>query len=230
MKVTIACLEPLRRLFRSLDPAIAACGFDTLPAADAHAPLMSLPKLLGTCLADVPANVPYFRTDALAPALLRTAPPPRIGLVWAGRPEYRADRTRSFSPEVFRRLVSALAPVGARLFSLQVGARRSDLRDAPAPILDLGGDFSDFADTAAAIDGLDLLISIDSAVAHLAGALGRPVWVMLAYVPEWRWLEGRSDSPWYPTMRLFRQPRAGDWESVIADLKAALPAAFPSAS
>ncbi|HEY0837598.1 MAG TPA: hypothetical protein VGE72_27030, partial [Azospirillum sp.] len=111
-----------------------------------------------------------------------------------------------------------------RFFGLQMGAGRADLDRVPVPpsFTDLGGDLGDFADTAAAMAGLDLVISSCTAPAHLAGALGVPVWVLLAHAPDWRWLLDRADSPWYPTARLFRQHRAGDWTDVVGRVAAAL--------
>jgi ADP-heptose:LPS heptosyltransferase len=116
-----------------------------------------------------------------------------------------------------------LSVPGIRWYGLQVGERAADLaRLPPGMVTDLSPDFADFAETAAAMANLDLVISVDTSVAHLAGALGRPGWIMLAFVPAWQWLLDREDSPWYPTLRLFRQPRPGDWESVVARMTADL--------
>lgn len=228
LDVTVVSSAPLQRLFRSLNPPVNVCSFDAFPDADAHAPLMSLPRLLGTRLENVPADVPYLRAEVVPPSSVRTAPFPRVGIAWAGRPEQHADRMRSLTADGIRRLCSALASCGAHLFSLQVGPRRDDLRHAWVSIVDLGGDFADFADTAAAISGLDLVISVDSSVAHLAGALGRPVWLMVSHVPEWRWLDTRIDNPWYPTFRLFRQPKESDWTSVFAEIEQEFAESFAS--
>jgi precorrin-6B methylase 2 len=158
----------------------------------------------------------------------------KVGLVWAGDPDHLRDRYRSIP-------LALLAPLteveGVRFYSLQKGERAQQIGSTPsfASIVDLGPELCDFAETAAVIGELDLLICVDTSVAHLAGALGMPVWVLVPMPADWRWLEGREDSPWYPTMRLFRQVRQGDWEEVIGRVKAALaatsrrPAPRPSA-
>ena len=140
----------------------------------------------------------------------------RIGIVWAGNPNHKNDRRRSIDPL----LLAPLAQIpGARWFSLQKDS--SPAKDAGFAS-HLGAELADFADTAAAIENLDLVISVDTAVAHLAGALGKPTWTLLPFAPDWRWLLDRDDSPWYPTMRLFRQPEPGDWTAVISAVAAAL--------
>jgi tetratricopeptide (TPR) repeat protein len=189
-----------------------------------HCPLPSLPLACGTTLATIPADVPYLivppEAAARWPERVR-AEGLRVGLAWAGNPRQKRDGQRSMS-------LAALAPLGAvdgvRFFSLQKGAAAAQLAAAPFPIVDLSSDLADFAETAAAAAALDLVISVDTSVAHLAGALGLPVWVMLAHVADWRWLSGRDGSPWYPTARLFRQPRRGDWGEVAARVAAALAA------
>jgi tetratricopeptide (TPR) repeat protein len=216
-RVTVACPEPLRRLFEGLAPTIRTCPLDAAPEVDAQASLMSLPHLLGIAGNSMPAEVPYLHPISPAPPQVLATARPRIGLAWAGRPEYHGDRLRSMTLETFRTLAATLSQEDVRLFSLQVGPRRDDLRGVTT-IVDLGGEFRDFADTAAAIAALDLVIAVDSSVTHLAGALGCPTWVMLQRVAEWRWLKGRTDSPWYPTMRLFRQARLGDWPSLIMEV------------
>ncbi|MDR3511696.1 MAG: tetratricopeptide repeat-containing glycosyltransferase family protein [Caulobacteraceae bacterium] len=205
------------------------------PAFDRHAPLMSLPLALGTELESVPAATPYLSADPEAAAQWgrRLAGPPglRVGLVWAGasRPDQPiaagVDRRRSLS-------LDALAPLaavrGARFFSLQKGVAAGQLADAarrgwdgPA-IADHTAALNDFADTAALVANLDLVISCDTSVAHLAGAMGKPVWILSRFDGCWRWLSGRDDSPWYPTARLFRQAAPGDWPEVVARVAAAL--------
>src|SRR5262249_41651337 len=146
---------------------------------------------------------------------------PRVGLVWAGNPSFPRDHLRS--PRLAP-LAAFLELPGVRWFGLQVGAGRDDLagRPLPATFTDLGPELTDFAATAAAMAELDLVISSCTASAHLAGALGRPTWVMLPLAPDWRWLLGRDDSPWYPTARLFRQTAAGRWDDVAARLGAEL--------
>jgi hypothetical protein len=185
---------------------------------------MSLPRALRVATtADIPAKVPYLRVPDGARAAIepRRAGELRVGIAWAGRPTHRNDRNRSLS-------LSALAPLaarpGVRLYAVQVGERAAELAGLPwrDEIVDLAPQLADFALTAAAIGELDLIISVDTAVAHLAGALAKPCWVLLPFAPDWRWLLERRDSPWYPTLRLFRQARAGDWAGVIERVAAAL--------
>lgn len=192
-----------------------------------HAPLLSLPVAFGTELATVPADIPYLRADPVAVAewrarLARSGL--KVGLVWAGRPEHNRDRHRSLP-------LSQLAPLAAvenvSFFALQKGAALAEAEHAP-PGMEIGilsPLLGDFADTAAAIMALDLVISVDTSVAHLAGALGKPLWLLLPFAPDWRWLEARSDSPWYPTARLFRQREWRRWDSVVAAASEALKAA-----
>jgi tetratricopeptide (TPR) repeat protein len=196
---------------------VIPCGAD-LPDFVLQCPLASLPHAFGTELATVPAQIPYIKvprsdTRAWAPRLGGQAP--RVGLVWAGEPTQKWDRARSL------RRLSLLAPLGEidglRFFSLQKGAAAEQASHPPAglKLVDLSPHLHDFADTAAAIAGLDLVITTDTSVVHLAGALGKPVWIMLAHVADWMYLIGRDDTPWYPTARLFRQPVLGAWEPVI---------------
>jgi hypothetical protein len=183
-----------------------------------HCPLVSLPHVLGTELASVPAQIPYITVPQEASQVWAARlgdSGPRIGLVWAGDPAQKWDRVRSI------RQLPLLAPLGhvggLRFFSLQKGAAAKQALNPPSGmnLVDLSPYIHDFADTAAAIAGLDLVITTCTSVAHLAGALGKPVWIMLAYAADWIWLIGREDSPWYPTARLFRQPALGAWNPVI---------------
>jgi tetratricopeptide (TPR) repeat protein len=195
---------------------------EALPGFDLHCPLMSLPLAFDTTLATIPSAVPYISlsenardwTDWLGG---RT---PRIGLVWSGNPNHLNDHNRSVPLE----RILPLLDVEAQFISLQKGARerdrallaeRRDIRDAEAEL-------ASFADTASLMRQLDLVISVDTSVAHLAGSLGRPLWVLLPYVADWRWLTGRDDSPWYPTARLFRQSAARQWNEVVANVRTAL--------
>ncbi len=193
---------------------------DTLPAFDLHCPLLSLPLAFGTTVETIPAALPYA-VDAAAAARWRARIGDgefKAGLVWAGNPQHKNDRNRSVAIERLRPLFGV---PGVTWFSLQVGARAGDLARLPAGTLtDLSDGLTDFAETAAAIANLDVVIAADTAAAHLAGSLGKPVWIMLPYVPDWRWLLGRDDSPWYPSARLFRQPARGDWENVISRVAA----------
>ena len=207
-RVIFEVQKPLLRLFQGLEGAAVLLGEgESPPVFDYHAPLLSLPLMFGTTLDRVPAEVPYLRSQPVENA-------GATGLCWAGNPGYANDHNRSIP-------LAKLAPVldveGARFVSLQRNLRAGDEEIlAWRPNVDGEQDQRgrDLADTAALIAGLDLVITVDTAVAHLAGALGRDVWVLLPFSAHWAWLRQREDSPWYPTARLFRQPRIGDWESV----------------
>ena len=196
---------------------------EALPAFDFHCPLSSLPLAFDTTLNSIPSVTPYLSVGDNGTAWkqrLSSMDSPRVGLVWAGNPNHRNDHNRSISLETLLPLLD----VKAQFFSLQKEVRPHDqalLRER-TEIIDLGSELRSFAETAAVIENLDLLISVDTSVAHLAGALGRPVWIFLPYVPDWRWLLMRTDSPWYPTARLFRQSEARDWQSVVRQASAAL--------
>ena len=216
-RVIIECQRELQRLFQSLEgvAAVIAIG-DPLPAFQFHCPMVSLPFAFGTTLETVPSRVPYLHPDAADAAQWRSRLSPidgqRIGLAWAGNPLHRNDRNRSRRLEQFAPLAKIS---GTQFFSLQKGDPGQQVPSAPFPIIDHTSDLKDFAATAALIANLDLVITVDTAVAHLAGALGKPVWTLLPHMPEWRWMTGRADSPWYPTMQLFRQSSKGNWNSVI---------------
>lgn len=194
------------------------------PTFDMHCHLMTLPMALDVRLADLPGAMPYLSSD---PARLRTwqkrladLPRPLVGLVWAGRPTHFNDANRSMS-------LATLAPLAhddVTFVSIQKGDAAAQAKAPPAGmrIVNLGDEIADFDDTAAILTLLDLLISVDSAPVHLAGALGRPAWVMLPFVPDWRWLLERDDTPWYPSLRLFRQSAVGDWSNVITGMAHAL--------
>jgi hypothetical protein len=207
-----------------------------LPAFDCHAPLLSLPLAFRTELASIPAGTPYLSADNAdtqrwAQRLAGDgAPALKVGLVWAGgnRPHVaelrKTDSRRSVT-------LDTLGPVldvpHVRFYSLQKGPAAQQLRDKPAfgeRIIDYTNELDDFADTAALVENLDLVITVDTAVAHLAGALNKPVWIMNRFDTCWRWLLDRTDSPWYPGVRLFRQPALGDWDSVVKALRDALSA------
>lgn len=236
-RVIVECQPPLLRLFRrslveegGSVAEVVARGTPP-PPFDAQAPLMSLPHLCGTTLASVPASVPYLAADPAAVADWRRRLPAlpstgdiRVGLAWAGNPAHLNDRNRSLPPaEAAALLRPLLATPGTRFVSLQVGdASATAAALAAAGLMDRTADIRDFDDTAALIAALDLVISVDTAVGHLAGALARPVWMMVPTIPEWRWLIDRDDSPWYPSLRLFRQPQPGDWAGVLANVIAAL--------
>jgi Flp pilus assembly protein TadD len=205
-------------------PAIVRAG-DVLPAFDLVCPLMSLPAILGTTEATIPAEVPYLAAEPGAVARWRERIGDhgfRVGIAWQGNPSRREDTGRSIRLEHFLPLASV---PGVRLISLQRDTGAEQLASGML-VETLGDDFDSgpdgFIDTAAVMMNLDLVISSDTAIPHLAGALGRPVWVALRAVPDWRFMLERTDSPWYPTMRLFRQTARDQWEPVFAALKDAL--------
>jgi tetratricopeptide (TPR) repeat protein len=202
---------------------------EPLPGFDFHCPLLSLPLALGTTLQTIPRSVPYLEA---APQLVsqweeRLSPFGgfRIGIGWQGNPDYVSDHYRS---PPLRHFAGLSQVEGVRLVSLQKGAGAEQLRGSAAalPVSDFGDDLDGaagpFMDTAAILCDLDLVVTSDTALAHLAGALAVPVWVVLPYCPDWRWLLGREDCPWYPTMRLFRQKRLDDWGGVFTDVRAAV--------
>lgn len=206
---------------------VVAAG-DKLPPFDCHLALMSLPRLLGVTVENVQALPPYLTAPPSDwPKRLAEWPGRKVGLVWAGdaRPHdplaTAVDKRRSLSLEILKPLLEA---PGITFVSLQKGAGSGQLRklDADLRPQDGMGDIRDFADTAALVSALDLVITVDTAVAHLAGALGRPVWLLSRFDGCWRWLNGRDDTPWYPSVRLFRQTAPGDWAGVVARLAAAL--------
>ena len=214
---------------------IAKCltGDITLPRFDYHCPIISLPYVFGTTVETVPAKAPYVTADpdlahrrAARFNAARLPGGPRIGLVWSGEPRaydptaQALDARRSIPFETLRPLIGL---PGFAFVSLQMGRARSQVA---SPVYDPMGDVGDFADTAAIVANLDLVVSVDTSVAHLAGAMGKPVYLLDRYDNCWRWLTGRTDSPWYPMLRIFRQPRVGDWASPVADAAAALKAEF----
>ena len=215
-RVIFECPAPLVRLFGSLQGVdqVIAKG-DALPAFDRHCALMSLARCFKTTLDAIPAPVPYLSSPGKTPELPgRAGANPgdlKIGLAWAGNPTHQNDRHRSIS---LKGLQPLLAQAGATFYSLQVPPDPALAALAPA-VVDLSPLIRDYADTAALVSQLDLVIAVDTSVAHLAGALACPCWLLLPYAPDWRWLLGRADSPWYPTLRLFRQPRPGDWAAVV---------------
>ncbi len=198
---------------------------EPLPPFDFQAPVLSLPFLMKTRLDTVPCSVPYLTADpGLAEswrARLASRGGLRVGLIWGGRKTHAQDRLRSVALEA----CAALARIeGVTFYSLQKGEQGAQAKAPPAgmALIDWTGELADFADTAALMANLDLVISVDTAGAHLAGAMGRPVWLLNRHQTEWRWLLEREDSPWYPTMRIFRQPRPGDWPTVMERVAAAL--------
>jgi tetratricopeptide (TPR) repeat protein len=214
--------KPLFRLFdRLTGPEKVIAEGDPLPEFDFHVPLLSLPLAFGTTREIIPSPGPYLHATGTANS--------GIGLCWAGNPGYANDHNRSIPLALLRPLLDIPK---TRFISLQKNFRPGDEeilkgRDNLDVQSDRQGE--DFADTAALVAGMDLVITVDTAVAHLAGALGRPVWILLPFSAHWAWLRERADSPWYPTARLFRQPKIGDWESVVAQVAAALTERFCAA-
>lgn len=225
-RVILLCQAPLVRLMKGadgVDPVFSAIA--DLPPFDLQCTMLSLPLLFRTRVESIPAVVPYLKPH---PSLhqawgARLGPAPgrlRVGLAWAGSPTNKNDRYRSVSLEQ----LAPLARAGATFYSLQKGPAAAQAAHPPSgmELIDLTNDVQDFADTAALISNLDLVIAVDTAVAHLAGAMGKPAWVLLASEQDWRWLLKREDSPWYPTLRLFRQTTPGEWAETIERVAAAL--------
>jgi Flp pilus assembly protein TadD/glycosyltransferase involved in cell wall biosynthesis len=219
-RVIVECQKSLLRLLKTIPSITVVAQGELLPAFDLHAPLLSLPRLLRTTLATIPAAVPYLQLPAeyFPPQLpVPSGTQLKIGIAWAGDPKNPINRRRSCPLNQF---LTLLEIPGVTLYSLQKGAAAADLAQIQHDnLIDLGEQLQDFADTAAVVQQLDLVVTIDTALAHLAGALGHQVWVVLPFAPDWRWLLHRTDCPWYPTMRLFCQPRSGDWHSVFTQIR-----------
>jgi tetratricopeptide (TPR) repeat protein len=244
--VLFETIQPLMGLLNNyygvdelLDRASAA-RYDS--KADLYIPLMSLPGIFNTSLKTIPADTPYLYADAAKVRSWRRRlkkDATNIGIVWAGKPTAQYDSVKTSGLEhVDLKWAGApaskiadsrsngleyFAPLaqipGVRLYGLQKGPGASQARElVQLNVINLGEEFKDFSDTAAAIANLDLVVSVDTSVAHLAGAMGKPVWVLIPFVPDWRWMLEREDSPWYPSMRLFRQPKRGDWDTVFLQL------------
>jgi tetratricopeptide (TPR) repeat protein len=227
--VIVECRAELVRLFDMMAEQTPG-GFQIvprgqpLPPFDVHAPLLSLPRLFATTAATVPNALPYLHADPRDAAkwrdLLAGYAELKVALVWSGHPGHKNDKQRSMSTELLMPLTRL---PGIKFFSLQKRAATEDKAIvSQLNLVDWTEQLHDFADTAALIAHLDLVIAVDTAVVHLAGAMGKPVWTLLPFVPDWRWLAERTDSPWYPSMRLFRQPAKADWASVIDRVAQAL--------
>ncbi|MBI2948763.1 MAG: tetratricopeptide repeat protein [Verrucomicrobia bacterium] len=223
-RVLVECDPSLKALFRSAEgiSAVISRG-EPLPGFDVHSPFLSLPRVLGTTLESVPNQVPYLRAPTDAVFELPRVPGLKVGLVWAGNPNHANDNARSMP-------LPCLSPIwtspGVAVFSLQLGAAQSQLNSVreAAQIIDLSPRLKDFGATAQAVSQLDLIIGVDTAVVHLAGSLGKAVWLLLPHVNDWRWGRESVESPWYPTLRIFRQTKPGDWsvpvERVAQELRA----------
>ncbi len=202
-----------------------------LPSLTHYIPMLSLPHVFATDEATIPNTVPYLRADPervehWRKRLAWADDGPRVGVVWAGNGQFAGDERRSPGFDPFRILFQV---PGVTFFSLQKGGGSKACigGDTPMNLFDLGPELASFDDTAAVIMNLDLVISSCTSPVHLAGALGKPVWVVLSTFPDWRWLRHREDSPWYPTARLFRQKNEGDWNEVLLRVAQALSRAFP---
>jgi len=227
--VVLACSREMEPTMRRMFPGIEVyTQWDLIPSYACFCPLSGLPRLHGTILQNIPPAGPPHRADpALAATwkaqLDRDIPPGlrRVGIAWAGRPTHNNDRNRSLA-------LADFAPIGAvegiALVSLQKGpaAAQAKTWQGRAPLIDPGAGIDTFEDTAALIDGLDLVVCVDTAVGHLAGVMGKPAWIMLPFAPDWRWLNGRTDTPWYPTLRLFRAPAPKRLDAAVAAVAAAL--------
>ena len=226
-KVIVRCAPELLGLFKGTSGVreVVARGAP-VPAFDVHCPLPSLPLVLGTVPENIPAQVPYIHAEPGHAAQWRArladgAAMYRVGLVWSSQSKHRTAPAKSLP-------LAVLAPLagipGVRFYSLQKGeaAREAQRPPAAMQLEDLSGELRDFSDTAAVVANLDLVISVDTAVAHLAGAMGRPAWTLLKFAPDWRWLLVREDCPWYPGMRLFRQKAPAAWHAVIEEVARAL--------
>jgi hypothetical protein len=227
--LAIACSADMIPLLRQVAPdALLFAGWADCPDHAAFCPLSGLPRLAGTRAETIPAPVPYLRADpvrvahwaarldGLVPRDMR-----RIRLIWAGRPTHGNDRNRTV-------LLTDLAAIGRlpgiALLALQKGPKTGQAGAwyGRAPLINVGAEIGDYDDTMAILANIDCLVTVDTSVAHLAGAMGRPVWVMLPFAPDWHWLLGRDDTPWYPTMRLFRQTSVQRWDDVLQAVAAAL--------
>jgi hypothetical protein len=223
-RIVLACQPELVDLLKQIQPLEECVPNDRVPPPhDVYCALLSLPAVLGTRPETIPASVPYLTPDPVKTEFWRKRlegeTRRKIGLAWAGRPIHPNDRNRSMSLSQ----LAGLADVpDAAFYSLQKREGSEQAAHAPMPLTDWTSELHDFTDTAALMANLDLIISVDTSVVHLAGALGRPVWVLLPFIPDWRWMFDRTDSVWYPTMRLFRQPALGDWKTPIGKLLEAL--------
>ena len=224
-KVTVAVHPPLRAIIGTLEGVEVGQHGDQIARPDFQCSMLDLPVAFKTELSSIPADVPYLSTVASYDDKWRGAVPCekrlRVGLVWAGGHQFERDDKRSIKLADFAPLLDS---ADTQFVSLQREVRDYDAAALAArpDILHFGERLQDFADTASIVAQLDVVISVDTSVAHLAGALGKPVWVMLPLVPDFRWMLKRTDSPWYPTAKLFRQKQAGGWADVITRLKVAL--------
>jgi hypothetical protein len=225
-KLILVCPAGLISIFQDLPgiDEIRTAGEISISSFDTYAALMSLPAILKTTLTNIPDQVPYLSVPSASNHFedIRQTPGPKIGLVWAGSTTHSNDGNRSATVQDFGPIIQNNP--NFNFYSLQVGDRVGEVQQFPSgsAIIDLSDRLTDYGATANAINHLDLVITVDTSVAHLAGALGKPVWNLLCYNPDWRWLLDRADSPWYPTMKLFRQPKPKDWSSVMIEVQTEL--------
>ncbi|MDD9918747.1 MAG: tetratricopeptide repeat protein [Rhodospirillaceae bacterium] len=224
-KISMLCEPELSRILETLEgvDAFYQMGSDATITYDVQIPLMSLPHRFGTTLETIPNSTPYVKVPSGTKAKIRRRKDTKLNVafVWAGRPTHSDDRFRSCAVNWFATLFDV---PGVDFYSIQWGPRAGELEPhlTKPNVFSMTDKLTDFAETAAIIDQVDLVIAIDTAVAHLAGALGKPVWTILPFGGEWRWLFRREDTPWYPNMRLFRQRILGDWRPVFQRMKAGL--------
>jgi tetratricopeptide (TPR) repeat protein len=234
-EVVVACSRELQPLIGQI-PGIAQMfdRWEVAPACAAYLPLSGLPRLHGTRLDSIPAEMtPYLTPDPAKVAkwkarLDQLAAPHhrRVGLVWAGRPTHKNDRNRSVA---LNRLSAITDLDGITFVSLQKGPAEAQVAEyfGNAPLINLGPEIDEFTDSLAIMEGLGLVVTVDTAIGHLAGAMGQRAFIMLPYAPDWRWLEKRGDTPWYPSVRLFRPPGPRDWDAVSAEVARAIKALLP---
>ncbi len=221
-RVILLCQPPLVRLLQTLEGVHQVVDkAEAMPPINYHCSVMSLPYVVQSTWATLPTHVPYLKVPEDACKRLPQAhmgDTLKVGVAWAGHHGTTHDRERSIA---FHQFAVLFDSPGVTFYSLQKGEHAEALKQLPDPaaVIDLAPQLADFADTAAYIVQLDLVITVDTSVAHLTGALGKEVWILLPYAADWRWMLEREDSPWYPTARLFRQSRSGDWDSVIARVK-----------
>jgi hypothetical protein len=229
-QVILAAHPEIADLLRTIPGVTRVVRFgEAMPNFHTYARLLSLPKIFDTTLWNIPHDVPYIRApwgrvEHWRARLANDPPGKKIGLVWAGSAKHTNDARRSMHLADF----SPLGEIhGATFYSLQKGARQEETQNPPGNLrlMDLGNEIRDLTDLAALLDVLDLLITVDTAPAHVAGAMGKNVWTLLPQTPDWRWMLNRADSPWYPSMRILRQPAMNDWAAVVLQLRDALAAA-----
>jgi len=227
-RVVLQVHAALKPLLAGLEgAALVVARGEPLPAFDCQCPVMSLPYAMKTELATIPAELPYIHAPADRVSYWRARLPQttalRVGIVWCGNPAFKEDRRRSLK---FAQIEPILATTDVFFISFNpgIGERERTAMAGHSNVLHLGSELRDFADTAAVIAQLDLVITSDTSVAHLAGAMGRPVWIMLGFAPDWRFAHDREQSSWYPTARLFRQSAPGDWADVIERVRLELSA------